>query len=498
MARRKPPVSLLTAAIRKLVSRLVYQDITLNKLRSLLTLIPPNCVEETKAEILKISNFPSSTDRVKLSLLLGCFLYSGTKSLELADDIYNDESTVETYLQNIQVCEKIENFKLNKLCCASAWKVILRALKHLSSLTSIKSLDLEDCHKILEDAESTYTIIHNLRPSNIRELQIPGAAMDNDCLDALLRLRNLEIVNLDHCKMTTVGVVRLLTGLPSLTCLSVIWGRTNRVVQAVLSLPHSCQINLNTLYLREPLRSGIAELSDHLPSLRQLRVVWNIHEIGYSTKIDQSLASIGNIPTLNEIFLEISMINGLYLIQLMPKLVDTAAKITRLELLEIEFLHPASLDPIGELPNLTRLTVINPSVIGDDLFLELPELCSTPFPALTHLHYEGELSSAIFLYLTQTADKLRFLDVKSSNSLLGPEKLEHFIVNPKPFLQSFLIEVMIETSPRLFVENLKQIVLQTHSIKTIGRLSEMGNLAKPLVEAFNAFLRENNYDVEIV
>ena len=36
----------------------------------------------------------------------------------------------------------------------------------------------------------------------------------------------------------------------------------------------------------------------------------------------------------------------------------------RLELVEVEFLHPACLDPFSVLPSLQHLVIINPSIIG--------------------------------------------------------------------------------------------------------------------------------------
>ena len=86
----------------------------------------------------------------------------------------------------------------------------------------------------------------------------------------------------------------------------------------------------------------------------------------------------------------------------------------RVDFYEPELLHPASLDFVGSLPNLKHLMVTNPSVIGnltnkylsilshhhhtllgDDMFLELPELCSSPFPRVETIVYEGSITSQV-------------------------------------------------------------------------------------------------------
>lgn len=88
-------------------------------------------------------------------------------------------------------------------------------------------------------------------------------------------------------------------------------------------------------------------------------------EIGYSSAIDQGLAQLHQLERVTQLALEISTVNMLYVIQLAPKLANISQQITRIDLLEVDFLHPACLECFATLPNLSIFTVINPAVIGN-------------------------------------------------------------------------------------------------------------------------------------
>ena len=57
---------------------------------------------------------------------------------------------------------------------------------------------------------------------------------------------------------------------------------------------------------------------------------------------------------------------------------------------------------------------------GDDMFLELPELCPLPFPRLESLEYEGSINSRVLDYLTSHAPRLVSMELRCGQSVLEP------------------------------------------------------------------------------
>ena len=54
------------------------------------------------------------------------------------------------------------------------------------------------------------------------------------------------------------------------------------------------------------------------------------------------------------------------------------------------------------------------------MFLELPDLCPTPFPRLETLEYEGSINSRVLDYLTSHSPRLVSLELRCGQSVLQP------------------------------------------------------------------------------
>ena len=156
----------------------------------------------------------------------------------------------------------------------------------------------------------------------------------------------------------------------------------------------------------------------------------------------------------------------------------------RIDLVEVEFLHPASLDFIGSLPNLKELSVINPSVIGnwnieiqdiqsasigDDMFLELPDLCPNPFPSLVKIDYEGQISKQMISYLTKFSPNLKEITLKCEEEVLEPKCLENLYLNQKQYLQKLIVHLTVATKGEIFITELIKIINCSDSLELLGR-----------------------------
>ena len=96
-------------------------------------------------------------------------------------------------------------------------------------------------------------------------------------------------------------------------------------------LPKGSKLNLEKLVFRQPPKALFFEQEKlkMLTKIHTVKVIWNIFEAGYSSAIDEGLQMLHLMENVKNIFLEINMINMLYLIQLGPKLMNISEKIAR-------------------------------------------------------------------------------------------------------------------------------------------------------------------------
>ncbi|XP_023323185.1 uncharacterized protein LOC111697405 [Eurytemora carolleeae] len=466
--RRRPPPGLRDLALSCFIKP-ILQCADLPSVKSFLELLPEN-LKQPLYKKLKLNTSTENSNFQQIGNIFGCFLSSVWKNIVLEDNIYSHPQIIHFALKNIKVCAGLERFEVGSRISNQNLDDVKTSLLHVSTLQSITSIKLNIGFKVLKSNDDLSKFILNLETSKIRELMIPYVSLDKRSIDALLKLKSLKILSLDNSEMSTVHVVQLLTGLPDLLSLSAVWGRTNRVLPAISSLTESNKLNLKHLFLREPPRIRMTSLQNQLQNLTNIKMVWNI--------------------------LEIIGMNLLYLIQLSIKIQETLNKLTSLELLECEFLHPATLDPVARQPNLKHLSIINSDVIGDEMFFEVPELASSPFSALQTLHVEGNITSPLVLYLTEKSKLLETVHIKSTNSKLDGYMFNHFYVYPKSFLKSFQVEFISHKQDDI-IKTLEQIALQSPSLVAIGCLQGLGNVSEEQKIKLKCFIKNNNMNIDV-
>ena len=178
----------------------------------------------------------------------------------------------------------------------------------------------------------TLNLLHKLITlQTLEDLDISGAIIDEDCFRMILKFRKLISLMLNNCKLTSIQVLQILTGLPFLKNLEINYGKQSKVVQAISTLPPRTKLNLEKLTFRQPPRPTFYSKDSlkMVSKVSSLKIVWNIFDIGYSSAVDEGLVNLHLLENVMNIHFEISMINMLYIIQLGAKLESIAENITR-------------------------------------------------------------------------------------------------------------------------------------------------------------------------
>ena len=291
----------------------------------------------------------------------------------------------------------------------------------------------------------------------------------------------------------------MLTGLPKLRRAECTFGRQSKLLSALSAVPSSSRLKLTHLTFRQPPKSPqIENIVSIVPHVTSATVIYHVFEAGYSKAIDEGLQALQIFKELKDLRLEISTINMLYVIQLGPRLEVIRDKVTRVELVEVEFLHPACLDTLSTLPCLTHLTISNPSIIGDSMFLELPELPTATFPSLEQLDYSGPISEQLLTMFTQHSPCLRSFIVKSEHSVLEPSCLRALSSTPRPNLEKLLIEVTVATRGEDWIREMQRVLNVADNLTCLGNTERWGNVNPGCVQDLKRFVTDKRWALNIL
>ena len=103
------------------------------------------------------------------------------------------------------------------------------------------------------------------------------------------------------------------------------------------------------------------------------------------------------------------------------------------------------------------------------MFLELPELCPTPFPSVETIIYEGPINPQVLNYLTLHSPNLRLLHLLCPQSVLKATCLENLHLEPKPYLETLLLEFVLEADGDKFINEVRKVIDQSASLTTLGK-----------------------------
>ena len=103
------------------------------------------------------------------------------------------------------------------------------------------------------------------------------------------------------------------------------------------------------------------------------------------------------------------------------------------------------------------------------MFLELPELTSSPFQSLEFLKYEGPINKQTLNFLTIHSPKIRKIDLLCSTSVLEAKCLQNLHLFSKPDICSLKIECVIESRGSKFIQEMKKIIESSEKLEKIGK-----------------------------
>jgi hypothetical protein len=189
-------------------------------------------------------------------------------------------------------------------------------------------------------------------------LDLSESTVDNGCCNTIGEISSLTCLRLNHCtKLESSGVVHLLRKLKKLTRIDAIRGKSSNVQNALDTLAskhvnnnHPCDqlVNLTHMTFRDP--HGIPKVAPLCPSVKTVKVTYNVYEFNYDASVDKCLVHLELFPEFvkGNLTLEVDLncLNMLFIIQ-MRNLKLWGSTLTRLCLTEAEFLHPQTLNPIG-------------------------------------------------------------------------------------------------------------------------------------------------------
>merc|ERR1719397_246942 len=115
--------------------------------------------------------------------------------------------------------------------------------------SSLRSLTLANCITLLPSPHDTANLLSYLSSSCLKlsHLDLPGLAWNDSCLPSLLPLRQLTSLDISMCKISTISLVQVLTGLPNLRRAECTFGRQSKLLSAVSAVPSSSRLKLTRL-----------------------------------------------------------------------------------------------------------------------------------------------------------------------------------------------------------------------------------------------------------
>ena len=251
---------------------------------------------------------------------------------EMCENDKDDSEHLQHLLKFTTQCTNLQKLVISEDVCKNIAPQVRELLKSIDFSQHLKTLHVKSCLYVLNNPEVTLQVLNKLiKMPLLEDLDISGAIFDEDCFRMILRFRKLISLVLNNCKLTSIQVLQMLTGMPFLKNLEINYGKQSKVIQAISTLPSGTKLNLEKMTFRQPPRPSFytKDTLKMVSKLTSLKVIWNIFDIGYSSAIDEGLVKLHLFENVTKIHFEISMINMLYIIQLGAKLESIAENITR-------------------------------------------------------------------------------------------------------------------------------------------------------------------------
>ena len=214
MPKLKQPPTLLHL-IQKEIERVIISRSCSNSWIQQLGEIIPQSIAETVLD--NLSNNHENNN--------GC--YEDLKSLfnskirKLDFKIRPDQSDecLASLLSNVPQCDNLQKLFISSDVCKKFSECVSYIIEDIDNFPNLISLVLQSCQKILDTPSLTLNLLTKLNKlRQLLELDLSEANFDENCHKNLLKLKTLQLVSLNNCKLSSIQVLQILTGLPRLRC----------------------------------------------------------------------------------------------------------------------------------------------------------------------------------------------------------------------------------------------------------------------------------------
>uniref|UniRef100_A0A0K2UAI1 Uncharacterized protein n=1 Tax=Lepeophtheirus salmonis TaxID=72036 RepID=A0A0K2UAI1_LEPSM len=341
----------------------------------------------------------------------------------------------------------------------------------------------------------------------IQCLDLSGSNIDDKTCEIIgSSLNALHTLQLNNCLLTSAGVSNLLKN-KNLVRLDCLRGIENLVRMVITSSDFKNQVvGLRHFILRNKKDiQFIDTVAKICPDIQEIKLHLNIDEMGFATKshtIDEILMSIHVLFKHVKLDLNATFFNAFQFIQL-KRLSIYGPLISRIRLIQVEYLHAISLEPLGKhCNNLKSISIYDPTVIGDEMFFEgVPSIDYDSgilyFPSLNELTYEGSTFDEKIGQLFFIHSQIEYCCLKITQNL-SKNCLQTLI--PKNALKKMILNIKcgLNDKERLdsFTNELNKLILTSKKMTKM----QLYIKDKSVLEYINNMVRSNiikhNWDLD--
>ena len=128
----------------------------------------------------------------------------------------NDECLT-SLLTYVPRCENLQKLFFSADVCKKFSDAVTTIIENIDCFPHLVSLVLQSCLNILDTPSLTLNLLTKLQKmKNLLELDLTEAKFDENCHKNLLKMKNFQILTLNNCKLSSIQVLQILTGLPRL------------------------------------------------------------------------------------------------------------------------------------------------------------------------------------------------------------------------------------------------------------------------------------------
>ena len=216
MPQLREPKTLVSLCQDGIEAKIYNGNYTKSWLQSVGELIPYSIADNFLENILKNVENCSCPDLEPL-------FTAKIKKLTLSEDTENetwDDTIYPFLLQFTRGCSQLQKLFISTNVCKKFNHDVRQLLENIDFTENLKSLIVESCLYVLNTEDITLKVFEKLKQLEfLEELDLSGAKLNEECLKVILKMTKLVSLTLNNCKLSSIQVLQILTGIPRLKIL---------------------------------------------------------------------------------------------------------------------------------------------------------------------------------------------------------------------------------------------------------------------------------------